>query len=58
MKIFERHSPVFGTVRKILRPITTGKFTCTIVQDGAERELGIVDDIYINELLAAGYCEI
>lgn len=58
MKIFERYSPVFGTVRKILRPVTNGKFTCTIMQDGAERDIGIVDDIYINELLTAGYYEI
>ena len=54
MKIFERHSPVFGTVRKILRPVTNGKFACAIMQDGAERDLGIVDDIYIHELLTAG----
>ena len=58
MKIFERYSPVFGTVRKILRPVTNGKFTCTIMQNGAERDIGIVDDIYINELLTAGYHEI
>lgn len=58
MKIFERYSPVFGTVRKILRPVTNGKFACTIMQDGAERDLGIVDDIYIHELLTAGYREI
>lgn len=58
MKIFERHSPVFGTVRKILRPVTIGKYICTIMRDGAERDLGIVDDIYIHELLTAGYCEI
>ena len=58
MRTFERHSPVFGTVRKILRPVTNGKFTCTIMQDGAERDIGIVDDIYINELLTAGYYEI
>ena len=58
MKIFERYSPVFGTVRKILRPVTNGKFTCTIMQDGAERDMGIVDDIYIHELLTAGYHEI
>lgn len=58
MKIFERHSPVFGTVQKILRPVTNGKFSCTIMQDGAERDIGIVDDIYINELLTAGYYEI
>ena len=58
MKIFERYSPVFGTVRKILRPVTNGKFACAIMQDGAERDLGIVDDIYINELLTAGYYEI
>ena len=58
MKIFERYSPVFGTVRKILRPVTIGKYTCTIMQDGAERDLGIVDDIYIHELLTAGYHEI
>lgn len=58
MRTFERHSPVFGTVRKILRPVTNGEFACTIVQDGAERDLGIVDDIYIHELLAAGYREI
>ena len=58
MKIFERYSPVFGTVRKILRPVTIGKFACTIMQDGSERDLGIVDDIYINELLTAGYREI
>ena len=58
MRTFERHFPVFGTVRKILRPVTNGKFTCTIMQDGAERDIGIVDDIYINELLTAGYYEI
>lgn len=58
MKIFERYSPVFGTVRKILRPVAIGKYTCTIMQDGAERDLGIVDDIYIHELLTAGYREI
>ena len=58
MRTFERHSPVFGTVRKILRPVTNGKFTCTIMQGGAERDIGIVDDIYINELLTAGYYEI
>ena len=58
MRTFERHSPVFGTVRKILRTVTNGKFSCTIMQDGAERDLGIVDDIYIHELLTAGYREI
>lgn len=58
MRTFERHSPVFGTVRKILWPVTNGKFACTIMQDGAERDLGIVDDIYIHELLTAGYREI
>lgn len=58
MKIFERYSPVFGTVRKSLRPVTNGKFACIIMQDGAERDLGIVDDIYIHELLTAGYREI
>ena len=58
MKIFERYSPVFGTVRKILRPVTIGKYTCTIMQYGAERDLGIVDDIHIHELLTAGYHEI
>ena len=58
MKIFERYSPVFGTVRKILRPVTIGKYICTIMLDGAERDIGIVDDIYIHELLTAGYCEI
>lgn len=58
MRTFERHSPVFGTVRKILRPVTNGKFACTIMQDGAERDLGIVDDIYIHELLTAGYRKI
>lgn len=58
MRTFERHSPVFGTVRKVLRPVTNGKFSCTIMQDCAERDLGIVDDIYIHELLTAGYREI
>lgn len=58
MRTFERHSHVFGMVRKILRPVTIGKYTCTIMQDGAERDLGIVDDIYIHELLTAGYREI
>lgn len=58
MRTFERHSPVFGTVRKTLWPVTNGKFACTIMQDGAERDLGIVDDIYIHELLTAGYHEI
>ena len=58
MRTFERHSPVFGTVRKILRSVTNGKFTCTIMQDGAERDIGIVDDIYINAQLTAGYYEI
>ena len=58
MKIFERYSPVFGTVRKILRPVTIGKYTCTIMQDGAVRDIGIVVDIFINELLTAGYREI
>ena len=58
MKIFERYSTVFGTVRKILQSVTIGKFACTIMQDGSERNLGIVDDIYINELLTAGYRKI
>ena len=58
MKIFERYSPVFGAVRKILRPVTNGKFACTIMQDGAERVIGIVDDINIHELLTAVYHEI
>ena len=58
MRTFERHSPVFGTVRKILLPVSNGKFACTIMQDGAKRDIGIVDNIYIHELLTAGYREI
>lgn len=61
-RAFEKTSKIFGTIRKEIRPTSSGKFNCYTMTNGGEQYTGTIDGsmehAYALELKEAGYSEV